>query len=327
MKTPTFAAYIGEDKDPLKLVEQLKEYSRDSDELHPALLGALEQCVFMPPLDEAALSSIATIGRPGILISTALRFIYGQTPNLAKTIPLLDRWAKIWSDKQSKPAFTRLSRIWRILRESSLREDPSAKQEYLAALDKEFLEGETWKLAVAWDILEVRGSLLENQVTTVFREFANHPSFLHEVVYVGLCRWLSGDITQTVRQTVLLAAKEAVVICNETPWVPTTDVHTNVWADLLFPAICWAYGDAPSEATEAVFLRGIRAACDYLPHSGDEPRTNLGRLLALLEPLLAKSPPETLKSVIQQGLHSLEPSISGFCRLVASMATVLKTGA
>jgi hypothetical protein len=139
------------------VVQQLKDYARDSEEIHPSLPGLLQECLFLQALDESALSSISAAGKPGILISTTLRFIYGQQPKMAETIPLLDLWAKIWADKhRNKPHLKELTRMWEILRESAIFDDHNSGQAYLAALDQSLLNTDVWKLPIAWDILEIR---------------------------------------------------------------------------------------------------------------------------------------------------------------------------
>jgi hypothetical protein len=311
-----FIGHVTKGRDLAAVVLQLKDYARDSEEIHPSLSEILQECLFLQDLDEPALSSISAAGKTGILISTTLRFIYGQQPKMAETIPLLDLWSKIWSDRRSnKPE---LARMWEILRESAIFEDWDSGQAYLAALDESLLNTNLWKLPIAWDILEIRGSLAGEQISLVFADYAKHQTFLHEVLFIHLCKWLSGDLDESTKKMAVLAAENAIVALNETPWFPKKGDHSNTWANLLFPAVLWAHRGKSSEASEAVFLRGIQSIFERLPSSHDIPRTDLSKLFSMLDPLLAKAPPEILHQVLRRGAESFEPSVSAFCRLIGA---------
>jgi hypothetical protein len=301
------------------VVADLKDFGRDSDELHPSLLNTVQESLSIATIEESDLVAIGATGKPGILITTLLRFIYGQAPRLSDTIPLLDVWAKTWHEEQYKPELKRLTRIWKVLRESAILEDKAAAQDYLAGLDRELINGTIWKLAIAWDILELRGALTDEQIPIVFSDYAKHVSFLHDVVYQLLCSWLSSELASNTRSVVVASAEIAVLQLNEAPWQPKAGEHPNPWANLLFPAIIWAHG-GNSDESGPVFLRGIRAVFEQIPSSNDPPRTSLISLLAHLSPILAKVSAETLRSILACGTESLEPSVSVFCRLIEAFA-------
>ena len=310
------AEHVPKTRDIAEVVQQLKDYGRDSDELHPSLLGMLQECIFLPPLDEPTLASISLTGKPGTLISTALRFIYGMPPVLAETIPLLDRWMRIPFDERTKPHWKQLTKAWRILRGSALHDDRASAEAYLAALDRALLETEVWKLPIACEILDVRGSLADSQIQIVFSDYAAHATYLHEALFTRICDWLSGTQTDATTKLVVLVAENAIVTLNESPWTPRSGEPPNTWADLLFPTIQWAYGGKSSEASEAVFLRGVRGSFEELVDPRNRPAPNLPKLLAELDPLFTKVPPEILGNVVARGIGSLEPSVSAFCRLI-----------
>ena len=310
-------------RDSATMVQDLKEFGRDSDELHPGLLGSVQEALSLPTLDELTLVTIAGSGKLGILIATLLRYIYGQAPRLSDTIPLLDIWARTWSEEPHKPQLKHLTRVWKMLRESVLLEDKSAANSYLAALDLALVEGHVWKLAIAWDILQIRGALLDVQIPVIFGEYSAHVSFLHNVLYEHLCVWLSTRLNVETQHSLVAAAEHAITKLNEAPWIQKSGEYPNPWANLLFPSIVWAHGNTSSEAAEAVFLRGIRAIFEGIPHSTESPKTNLTGLLAQLEPILAKAPPDIVKSVINRGSESLEPSVSVFCRMIQAFQVAL----
>ncbi|MBW6484751.1 MAG: metallophosphoesterase [Syntrophobacterales bacterium] len=317
----TSIGQVSNDRDSAKVILQLKDCARDSNEVHPALPAILQDCLFLDALDEQSLSSISTVGKTGILITTILRFIYGQQPKMAETVPLLDVWSKIWSDRDSnKPHLRELTRMWAILRESAIFDDPDSGQAYLAALDASLLNTDLWKLPIAWDILEIRGSLIDAQIPLLFADYAKHRTFLHEVLFFHLCKWLSGDLIDSTKEVAVKSAENAILVLNETPWFPNKGEVPNTWAELLFPSVLWAHSGKSSESSEAVFLRGIRSIFEKLLSPHDVARTDLSKLLSMLDPMLAKVPPEILRQVLQRGAESLEPSISAFCRLIGAFS-------
>jgi len=316
----SFAEHVSPKRDLSKVILQLEDYGRDSDELHPSLVPTLQECIFLPQIDDAALASISSAGKPGILISTTLRFIYGMTPKMEETIPLLDRWFRIWSDERNRPHWKQLTNVWKILRGAAFDNNPCVTEAYLSALDHTILHSEVWKLALAWDILKLRGFLSPAQIPGVFADYADHATNMHDVLFSDICSWLSGDLDEATKTAVIQATENAIVVLNESAWIPKNGENTNTWACLLFPAIQWAYQTKSSETSESVFLRGIRSIFEEFQDSQFSPKPNLSKLLASLDPLLAKVPPEFLGKTMRRGVDSLEPSVSALCRLIEGLS-------
>lgn len=319
----SFPGPIQRETDADRLLSRLEDYSRDSDELHPALLSTIEECLFLPALTDQTLSDIASKGKPGALITTTLRFCYGLPPKLAETLPLLDVWATIRREEENKPHLKRLRRAWMVVRESLIRDDEKAANEYLVGLDTKLLEGSIWKLPLASEILRIRGYLLSEQVQTVFLEYAGHPTFLHERLFGQLAEWLAGDMDEMTRNTVLIAANETIVVLNEAVWDSSGGWHPNTWAYLLFPSIQWALSGRASPASEAVFLRGLRFAFDQPSRPQQSATISVARLLSYLEPLLKKVPRHILGATIRAGLDASDPGVRAFCRLIQSFADLV----
>jgi len=302
-----------------EVVVELKEFSRDSYDLHPRLLDTIQEALAYPAIDEAILNDFAAIGKPGILIATFLRFVYGTEQQLSDTIPLLDILAKTWDEELQKPDLKKLARVWRLVRASVISDDDEAAQAYLSALDRELRQGSVWKLVIAWDVLRLRGALLDEQIPVVFNEYADHGSFLHGILYDLLCNWLSKEVLNETRQILIQSAEHAITKLDEAPWHPKSGDISNPWANMLFPALLWANGGTASPSSEAVFLRGIRSTFEGIPRS-QERHPNLIGILSCLEPILKKVPPNILRSVINRGSESLEPSVSVFCRIIEAFA-------
>jgi hypothetical protein len=237
-------------------------------------------------------------------------------PKMSETIPLLDILSPIWTEQQNRPTLSQLLRIWEILRESAILEDQAAKQDYADSLDQALLKDGMWKLPIAREILELRGFLSDVQIPAIFADYAKHTTFLHEALFHLICKWLSGSIVESTKATLVEAAENAIVILDQTSWIPKKSEYPNTWASLLFPAIIWAHGGKESEGAESVFLRGIRSIFDHIPSPSEFPRNNLTKLLSQLDPLLANAPQQVLCRVVHRGIESMEPSVSVFCRLI-----------
>jgi hypothetical protein len=298
----------------------LKDYSRDSDEIHPALLATLQECVFLPQLEDRFLTELAGIGNQGILISTTLRFLYGLRPDFVATIPLLDRWMRIRVDEREKAHWQQLARAWRIMRESAFIDDPNAKVQYVAALDKALKETDIWKLPIALDLLGIQGGLTDSQIAPVFARYAEHATYLHEQLFARICCWLSSDLNDSTRHAVVKAAESAMLPRDEVPWSRTTGEQPNPWADLLLPIIQWAFSGKSSASAEGVFLRGIAGIFAYLPSGHSIPRRSLVELFSELAPLLNKTPPQILAKVLRRGAETPDPSVAAFCKLIEAFA-------
>jgi hypothetical protein len=175
LRPATFPRSIKHETDEGVMLENLKEYSRDSEDLHPAVTSSIEKCLFLPEFSSESLSQLASIGWPGALIGNSLRFCYGLSPKLAETLPVLDFWGKFWTREGNAP-LQQLLRIWAIVRESAIRDDQTAADEYLASLDERLVHGDIWELPLASEILRIRGSLSGKQVRKVFLRFARFPT-------------------------------------------------------------------------------------------------------------------------------------------------------
>lgn len=302
------------------LISELKEFSRESDELHPHLLDTIQETLAYSAIEESTLIGLAAMGKPGILIATLFRFIYGEEQQLSNTIPLLDILAKTHDERQHKPDLKKLVRVWQMVRASVISDDDEAAQTYLVALDRELKEGRVWRLAIAWDILQVRGALLDEQIPMVFDKYADHVSFLHGILYDQLCDWLSMEVSIETRLVLIKAVEHAITKLDEAPWHPKSGETSNPWANLLFPALLWANGGSTSRSAEAVFLRGIRSTFEGIPQSQERQRSKLIGFLSRLEPILNRVPPDVLRSVVSLGSESLEPSVSVFCRIIQAFA-------
>lgn len=301
------------------LLVQLKDYARDSDKLHPCILDAITESLLLPPYDEQALSQIATIGKPGALINLTLRFCYGMHPNLSVTIPLLDIWGKIWHDERSDPHLKRLNRLWMMVRESIIRDNDNATNEYLSMLDAKLLEGSAWELALAFEILRLRGTLIREHVSIVFRKYAEHASFLHEVLFREIASWVASETDAGVRDQVMVATNEAIVILNEAQWDSSRGYRRNTWACLLFPTMHWALTGKASDESKSVFFRGLKFSFEELAEQ-DSKATNLVDLLSYMAPLFRMVPPEILSTTIRQGLTINDPAVNAFCSMIVSYA-------
>ena len=165
-----------------QVVAKLKDYSRDSDELHPNIIDTIEESLFMAVLPEDTLREFVAMGNPGILIATTLRYCYGQTPQFAETIPLLDVWGRLFRRGfEQKREDRRFYEVWRIVR-ATVHDRHGSQKQLFARLGFRSRRSEDLDTSGRLEVLRIRGALLPDQVSGVFRTYADYTTFLHEVV-------------------------------------------------------------------------------------------------------------------------------------------------
>jgi hypothetical protein len=303
-----------------KVIETLRDYSRNSDDLHPNIINAIEESLFFAVLSEDILSELVGMGDPGLLIATTLRYCYAQTPQFAETIPLLDVWGRLFRrDFQEKRQDRRLYQVWRMVR-ATVQDDTEAKTSYLRALDSALVDRKIWTLPVGLEILRIRGSLLPNQVSGVFRTYAEHTTFLHEVLFSEMSFWISGNLNEATRSAVLTGADEAIVILDEDRWDLSDGSTRGPGAFVLFPVTTWALTGQSKAEAEAVFLRGIKFAFESFSQSRRDRDSEFVSMMAILDPLLKKVSPEIVGRTLRRGLDSVDPAVRAFCKLISGFS-------
>lgn len=175
-------------------------------------------------------------------------------------------------------------------------------------------------LPLASEILRIRGSLARGQIRPICLDFARHPSFLHEMLFGQLAKWLGGEVDEALRGEIIEAASNALAVLDEAPLDSSHGGSPNTWAYLLFPSVLWAFKGESSAAREAVFLRGLRYIFEQPPLSHRGPAANVLQLLSGLDPLLRLAPSGCLRATIVSGLAAPEPTIRVVCLLIQSFA-------
>jgi len=317
-KRPDLSAIASYENVEVVLFQQLLDYARDAEKLHTEILNAIERYLFFPQADEVALEKLTAQGKPGILISTALRFCYGTDPKPLETLPLLSEWGRLWHNLGQNRQLERLLQIWMSSRSIVLRDNRYAVEQYLEALDKEILIGNHWILPLATEILNIRKSLLPSQINTVFSEYVKHHTFLHERLFEQFVTWLSGDLDSATRDAILEAVQAPLVVLGESDRSVNGD---NNCALLLFPCVYWALGGEQTQTARVVFLQGMRSVLNKeLTPTRDASSFSMSTVLAKLEPLLKKVPHTAIASSIETGLTSPDPAARAFCYIIESLA-------
>jgi hypothetical protein len=187
-------------------------------------------------------------------------------------------------------------------------------------LDERLADGEMMDLPLASEILRIRGSLAKGQIGPAFLAYARHPSFLHEMLFGQLTKWLAGEVDEALRDETIEAASNALTVLDEAPWDSSDGGSPNAWAYLLFPSVLWAFKGESSTAHEAVFLRGLRYIFEPPQLSPRGPAANVLQLLSGLDPLLRRAPNDCLRATILSGLAAPEPTVQVVCLLIQSLA-------
>jgi hypothetical protein len=305
-----------------KIVEILREYSRDSDELHPNILDVIEESLFLPILPEETLKEFVSMGSPGILIAMTLRYCYADTPQFTETIPLLDVWGRLFrSGYEQKRHDRRLHEVWRMAR-TIVQNDTEAKTRYLAGLDSALVHRKIWTIPLALEILRIRGCLMPGQVSLILRTYAEHTTFLHEMLFSEMTLWISGNLDEATSSAVLRGTNEAIVILNEHRWDLSDGSTRGPWAFLLCPVIKWALTGQSTPEAEAVFLRGIKFAFESFAQERRDRESEFAIIMENLDPLLKRIPPHIIGNTIKRGRDSVDPAVRSYCRLISGFSDI-----
>lgn len=296
----------------------LKEYSRNSDVLHPGTQTAIENALYCPSTLTDCLSECPRIGSPGILIALVLRYCYDLEPKLSESIPLIGG-ALFPLSQQNQEPLARMYRIWTMVRSSVLRGSDTLKNAYLSFLDSSLATEEAMDLAVSLEILRFRGRLLPSQVSKVFGDFAKSTSVFHEELFRLLAQWLSGELTSEEREAVFNGTRYALKMLNEDRWDERDGTVLGPWSFMLFPLVYWRFrGDAFDDVI-SVFLRGIKFSLTYHRRTPNDVAGEIATVLNSLDPLLQEVPPDHLRKVIKVGLQAFDPSVRAFSKLLSSL--------
>jgi hypothetical protein len=223
----------------------------------------------------------------------------------------------------------RLKHVWFLIRESLRLGEAQRDAEYLAALDHEFAEGDTWKLALAYELFQMRGGLLPIQINEFLSEYAEHVTYLHELLLEQCAVWLEREESPEVKQALVAVARSALVRLNETTW--RGDSVPNTCAYLLVPTIVWFISQESSEECEMVFLRALQQLVDrtrhtaWSQHGHDVQGRHLSDLFSQTAALLDFIPKPILSSTLRRGLKIDDPVVRVFCRLVEAFTPSLPT--
>lgn len=303
------------------IFERLREFARDSQVPHPDLESTLERSLRFGILSEAQMSEIAAQGKMGSLVRVVLDFCYNRPISLEDTVSLLDIWMRLSHDPNATRS--RLKHIWYLVRESLCLGEAQRDAEYLAILDREYASGDVWKPALAYEIFQVRGGLLANQIDQFLSDFAEHDTYLHELVLELCAKWLEREDSPEIKTALVTAARKALVPLNETAW--RGDSVPNTCAYLLVPTIIWHLTQETSEDCEMVFLRALQQLVDRTRNTSwpQYPHAQGGHLSDLLKEtaiVLKFIPQPILSSTLHRGLKIDEPVVRIFCHLVQAFA-------
>ena len=253
------------------------------------------------------MTNFINYGKSGMLISTTLRHCYGYSPQLFETIPLLEHWGV--TNNTNDQTKKKLQDIWQTIRSSVHNSDEEISIKYLKELDKQLFSSNKWDLFIAFEILQVRGYLLETQIEPIFIKYVNHTSYLHVYIFEELIRWLSNELDEPTKQAVISATHAALIMLNENTLYYSYGDNSKEWVFSIFPVIQWILEGKQTPAAESVFLRSLQCALET---------SSVTLLISKLEPLLKKVPQHIIRETIISGQENPEPSIRAFCQMTGS---------
>jgi len=300
-----------------ELLRQLREWARPADGLHPETCHAVGQLLYGGDAPEEALTEICRQGVFGIMIGEAIRFCVGIGSSLEWRIPLI-LGGGIPYRLESDRCFHRFH--WCIGTHHALLLGERAKRESYAESVEGRMRGwpdETSPLAS--ELLEVRGSLPEDQLKLIFAHFATYHGNYSEALGFGLLQWLvdlqPGATADRFREAaehglgILLAQGRGA-----------KGVTFSPYPHLLFPLTSWALGGAATNESIEIYLEGIRLV--FSIHSGKHGIKRSLRVLQDFEPLLPRIPQSTWASVREAALTSSDPAVRSLVQMLGGFTGV-----
>lgn len=299
------------------LFGQFLDLARTASSPSAALPAAIYAAMFYLPLADDLLQQLNAAGTPGQLLVVGLRFCYGQPARLADAIALLEDFLQFRHGDTNRTVKQRLRQGWLLARREFLSRPGNevAVAAYVTALDHAFTQGAVWLAHLAWELLQVRGSLLPDQVSTLFRAFADQQMTLHALLFEQLCQWLA-TASADVRTNLAPVLREGLVHLSQLAWhQPVQGGGPAV--NFLFAFSHWAFAEEQLPATQYVFLHGLKQL-----YTHDEPGQleNLAQVLEMAEPLLALVPTAYLADAFTAGSQGFDPVVRQVTRLLTTFA-------
>lgn len=296
------------------LFEHLMDLARTTSSLSRKIPDAIYAILFHPPLADDLLLRLNALGMPGQLVVVALRFSYGQAARLADALTILGDFSQYRHQDDNRAIKERLHRSWLLARHEffSKPANEAAVAAYVAQLDHAFTQEAVWLARLALELLSVRGTLLPDQVDTLFRTFATTQMSLYPLLFEYLCRWLSTISVAEARATLIPVLREGLTHLSQLPWHQSAQGRGPA-INLLFAFAYWAFSEEQLPATQYVFLHGLRQL-----YTHDEPGklTDVAQVLTMADPLLTLVPTAYLTDAFSSGSLSLDPIIRQVSRLM-----------
>jgi hypothetical protein len=292
-------------------LDQLKEMARSSDSLHPNVCQVLENMALEVPLSDQDLKRLAAEGVHGVLISSALSFVYGRSPNPKLAAKLLYLPRNL--EEPQNPCFNHLARIFRNGQYIAIEEDEEIKTAYLSILDNKLTYDNGEIFAIATELLALRGYLTEEQIILVLNKYAKHPEYQDFGLGDRLTKWFAGDFDESSRVILIDELERGLEMLDTKPWDRGMN---NEFRFLLFPVAYWRLTEKITEKSIHVFLRGIKFTFQLRndPHGREGPVA----IMARIEPLLSKVSKSILREVLAFGQTIDDPAVRSLCKIFGS---------
>ena len=114
----------------------------------------------------------------------------------------------------------------------------------------------------------------------------------------------------------MAGAKKAIQILNQSPWNKSRLMGETPFPFLIFPLVVWRFENEDDDASDQVFLRGIKGLFHRV---GDELRGDLSEPFATIESLLRTVPMSRLATALTKGKCFPDP---GACLLIHILKSI-----
>jgi hypothetical protein len=302
--------------------EELSNFARSAETLHPSLCQAIEAHAGRAPLSQGRLDELAVEGSTGSLVAVALAYIYGIKPELDWLVRHVSLSEKLPMEQNG--CRRRLTQCWyACLRGANA--DPDFKAALIQRLSSALNDDDFNFFSIVGSVFRLRPGLTIEEVAKVVGYYAKHPGYFDYGLAIELSGWLTEQpFNAQERGEIARALDEAISLMDGWTWMPEHGVKTS-YPLLLFPAVQWAMlPTQPSELSIRAFLKGIRHLFT-VPSRGYQSENREHDLLNAMSDaakLFQRIPKKSMGAVINAGAKSDDPIVRTVTRFFKVGAAV-----
>lgn len=296
--------------------EDLTNFARSSETLHPDLCPAIEACLLRTGKTQQQLDHLAVGGATAALVAVVLSYLYGVSPQPDWIIRHISLTGKF--PERRDRCRERLMECWRAGLQLANR-DKAFKLSLIGRLHNA-LEGDDANFFfLATNIFRLRKGFTAEEAARVVTYYAAHPGYYDYGLIVIFCEWVvSSQLSADETSSIVPSLERALVTMDGWAWEPEHNKRTCIPL-LLFPVSSWCLtsSSAPSELSVQVFLKGLRHLFTLRKHQHFDQHDEEEAIYAMSEVMnvVGRAPKSCLKAIALAGIKSddaIVRAIAGF---------------